>query len=167
MQFEPRGRNVHTPGGPLVASFQHMLWPRRRASEAAILVSRTFAFVFSWYQVIIAISLCLSSGALQYTVHTSIIAAKIVSLNFFFELQYFGPDLRLAWTKTAISIRSLQNADCRLQTADRVQNADQFTKCRLRIYTVFPSERDMTCHLTTYRASRNRFSAIIFHDYLH
>ena len=25
----------------------------------------------------------------------------------------------------------------------------------------------ITCHLTTYRASRNRFSAIIFHDYLH
>ena len=105
MQFESRGRNVHTPGGPLVGSFQHMLWPRRRASEAAILVSRTFAFVFSWYKVIIAIWLCFSSGALQYTVHTSIIAAKIVSLKFFFELQYFGPDLRLAWTKTAIPIR--------------------------------------------------------------
>ena len=25
MQFESRGRNVHTPGGPLVGSFQHML----------------------------------------------------------------------------------------------------------------------------------------------
>ena len=25
----------------------------------------------------------------------------------------------------------------------------------------------ITSHLTTYRASRNRFSAIIFHDYLH
>ena len=25
----------------------------------------------------------------------------------------------------------------------------------------------MTCHFTTYRASRNRFSTIIFHDYLH
>ena len=121
MQFESRGRNVHTPGGPLVGSFQHMLWPRRRASEAAILVSRTFAFVFSWYKVIIAISLCFSSGALQYTVHTSIIAAKIVSLNFFFELQYFGPDLKLAWTKTAISIRSLQNADCRVQTGYKMQ----------------------------------------------
>ena len=24
----------------------------------------------------------------------------------------------------------------------------------------------ITCHLTTYQASRNRFSAIIFHDYL-
>ena len=51
--------------------------------------------------------------------------------------QYFGPDLRLAWTKTAISIRSVQNADCRLGTKCRPG-----TKCRLRIYTVFPSERD-------------------------
>ena len=127
---------MFTPGGPVVGSFQHMLWQRRRASEAAIWVSCTFAFVFSWYKVIIAISLCFSSGTLQYTVHTSIIAAKItVSLKFFFELQYFGPDLRLAWTKTAVSIRSVQNADCRLQTADRVQNADQ-------VHTVFPSERD-------------------------
>ena len=25
----------------------------------------------------------------------------------------------------------------------------------------------ITCHITTYRASRNRFSAISFHDYLH
>ena len=112
---------MFTPGGPVVASFQHMLWQRRRASEAAIWLSCTFAFVFSWYKVIIAISLCFSSGTLQYTVHTSIIAAKIVSLKFFFELQYFGPDLRLAWTKTAVSIRSVQNADCRLQTGYKMQ----------------------------------------------
>ena len=116
--------------------FQHTLWPRRRVSEAAILVSRAFAFVFSWYKVIIALSLCFSSGALQHTVHSSIIAAKIVPLRFFFEPQYFGPDLRLARTKTAIPIRSVQNADYRLhtghkmqtrykmRTVDRVQNAD-------------------------------------------
>ena len=48
----------------------------------------------------------------------------------FFELQYFGPDLRLTRTKSAIQIRSVKNADCRpgtkcrLQTADWVQNAD-------------------------------------------
>ena len=128
MQLESRG--------PVAGSFQHTLWLRGRVSEAAILVSRAFAFVFSWYKVIIALSLCFSSGALQHTVHTSIIAAKIVSLKFLFEPQYFGPDLRLARTKTAIPIRSVQNADCRLhtghkmqtrykmQTADRVQNAD-------------------------------------------
>ena len=45
---------------------------------------------------IIALSLCLSSGTLQYTVHTSIIAAKIFSLKFLIKPQYFCPDLRLA-----------------------------------------------------------------------
>ena len=134
---------MFTPRGPVAGSFQHTLWPRGRASEAALLVSRAFAFVFSWYKAIIALTLCFSSGALQHTVHTSIIAAKIVSLNFFFELQYFGPDLRLARAKTAIPIRSVQNADC--------------------FFVWFV----ITCHLTSYRASRNRFSAIIFDDYLH
>ena len=52
--------------------------------HAAILVSHAFAFVFSWYKVIIALLLCFSSGALQHTIHSSIIAAKIVSLIFFF-----------------------------------------------------------------------------------
>ena len=134
---------MFTPRGPVTGSFQHTLWPRGRASEAALLVSRAFAFVFSWYKAIIALTLCFSSGALQHTVHTSIIAAKIVSLNFFFELQYFGPDLRLARAKTAIPIRSVQNADC--------------------FFVWFV----ITCHLTSYRASRDRFSAIIFDDYLH
>ena len=134
---------MFTLRGPVAGSFQHTLWPRGRASEAAILVSPAFAFVFSWYKAIIALTLCFSSGALQHTVHTSIIAAKIVSLNFFFELQYFGPDLRLARAKTAIPIRSVQNADC--------------------FFVWFV----ITCHLTSYRASRDRFSAIIFDDYLH
>ena len=83
-------------------------------------------------------------------------SGKIVPLRFFFEPQYFGPDLRLARTKTAISIRSVQNADCR-----------PGTKCRLRIYSFFLVWYVITCHLTTYWASRNRFSAIIFHDYLY
>ena len=34
----------------------------------------------------------------------------------FFKPQYFGLDLRLAWTKTAIPIWSVQNADCRMGT---------------------------------------------------
>ena len=116
-----------TPRGPVAGSFQHTLWPRERALEVATLVSRAFAFVFSWYKVIIALSLYFSSWALQHTVHISIIAAKIVSLEFFFELQYFGPDLRLARTKTAIPIRSVQNADCRPGTICRLG-----TKCRLQ-----------------------------------
>ena len=77
MQLESRSRNVHTLG-PAAGSFQHKLLLRGKASEAVILVSRVFAFVFSWYKVIIALSLCFSSGALQHTVHTSITAAKIV-----------------------------------------------------------------------------------------
>ena len=125
-------------------------------------LSRAFAFVFSWYKVIVALSLCLSWGVIQHTVRTSIIAAKIVSLYYFFEPQYFGPDLRLARTKTAVSIRSIQNADCRPGTKCRLSK-----KCRLRIYTFFFVWYVMACYLTTYRASRNRFSAIIFHDYLH
>ena len=135
---------MFTPKGPVAGSFQQTLWPRGRASEAAMLVSRAFAFVFSWYKAIIALSLCFSSGALQHTVHTSIIVAKIVSLNFFFELQYFhGPDLMLARTKTTIPIRSVQNADCRLHTGYKMQTRYKCrlgTKCRLRIYTVFSSD---------------------------
>ena len=77
MQLESRSRNVHTLG-PVAGSFQHKLLLRGKASEAVILVSRVFAFVFSWYKVIIALSLCFSSGAFQHTVHTSITAAKIV-----------------------------------------------------------------------------------------
>ena len=81
MQLESKSRNVHTYSrGPVAGSFQNTLWPRRRASasEAAILASGAFAFVFSWYKVLIALSLCLSSRALQHAVNTSIIAAKIV-----------------------------------------------------------------------------------------
>ena len=125
-----------------------------------------FAFVFNWYKVIIALSLCFSSGALQHTVHTSIIAAKILSVKFFFELQYFGPDLRLARTKTAIPIRSVKNADCRLQTGYKMQTK---YKCRLQTENLccFFIWYEITSHLTSYRASRSRFSAILFHDYLH
>ena len=158
-----------TPRGPVAGSFQHTLWPRERALEVATLVSRAFAFVFSWYKVIIALSLYFSSWALQHTVHISIIAAKIVSLEFFFELQYFGPDLRLARTKTAIPIRSVQNADCRPGTTCRLG-----TKCRLQTGYKMQTKNVpfffvwyvITCHFTTYQTSRNRFSAIIFHDYL-
>ena len=81
MQLESKSRNVHTYSrGPVAGSFQNTLWPRRRASasEAAILASGAFAFVFSLYKVFIALSLCLSSRALQHAVSTSIIAAKIV-----------------------------------------------------------------------------------------
>ena len=149
MQVESRSRNVH---------FNTRCDHAEGVPESAILLSHAFAFVFSWYKVIVALSLCLSWGVFQHTVCSSIIAAKIVSLYYFFEPQYFGPDLRLARTKTAISIRSIQNADCRPGTKCRLNK-----KCRLRIFTFFFVWYVMAC----YRASRNRFSAIIFHDYLH
>ena len=76
----------------------------------------------------------------------------------FFEFQYFGPDLRLARTKTAIPIRSLKNADYWLQTGYKMQTENLY--CFFVWYVI-------TCHLATYRASRNCFSAIVFHDYLH
>ena len=143
---------------------------RAKKDENKIWVSFSYAIENRWALRIIALSLCLSPGTLQYTVHTSIIAAKIVSLKSLFEPRYFGPDLRLARTKTAIPIRSVQTADrvkkCLLgskyglQTADRVQNADWEFVLPFRLILV-------TCRLTTYRASRKRFYAIISHDYLH
>ena len=100
--------------------------------HAAILVSSAFAFVFSWYKVIIVLSLCFSTGPLQHTVHKSIVAAKIFSLNCFqapifrsrleacsnkhSNTNPFNTKCRLQ-TNTAMPIRSIQNAD-------GVQNAD-------------------------------------------
>ena len=72
------------------------------------------------------IVLVFGSSSMYSPGHTSILAAKIVSLTFLSELR----------TKTAIPIRSVQSVDCipgkkcrlvtkcRLQIADRVQNAD-------------------------------------------
>ena len=64
----------------------------------------------------------------------------------------------------------MQNAD-RIQNVDLVQNVD----CRLQSGYKMQTENlksfyvwyIITCHLTAYRASRNRFSAIPLHDYLH
>ena len=68
----------------------------------------------------------------------------------FFELQYFGPDLRLARTKTAIPIRSVKNADCRLQTGYKMQTK---YKCRLQTENLccFFVWYEITSHLTSYR----------------
>ena len=59
---------------------------------------------------------------------------------------------------------------CRQQTADRIQNID----CRLQSGYKMQTKNlksfyvwyIITCHLTAYRASRNRFSASSLHDYL-
>ena len=143
---------MFTPREPVAGSFQHTLWPRGRV-----------VYVFSWYKLIIALSLCFSSGALQNTVHTSIIAAKMVWLNFF--------------SSSNISVRtwgSLQqkpvNTKCRLQIADRVQNADCRPQARYKIQT-----DSLKCFFVWFvtKSSYNSpsvtqsLSAIIFHDYLH
>ena len=52
----------------------------------------------------------------------------------------------------------VQNVDCRLQSGYKMQTEN------LKSFFVWYV---ITCHLTTYRASCNRFSAISFHDYLH
>ena len=60
---------------------------------------------------------------------------------------------------------------CTLQTANRIQNVDCRLQTGYKMHTknlkTFFVWRVITCHLTTYRASRNHFSAISFHDYLH
>ena len=66
---------------------------------------------------------------------------------------------------------------CRQQTADRIKNVDlvQNVDCRLQSGYKMQTENlksffvlyVITCHLITYRTSRNCFSAISFHDYLH
>ena len=53
-----------------------------------------------------------------------------------------------------------------MQTADRIQNVD----CRQQSGYKMQTENlksFFVWYLSTYRASRNRFSAISFHDYLH
>ena len=74
---------------------------------------------------------------------------------------------------------SLQTADCRMQNAEcrPVTKYRLGTKCRLQTAEWYKKQTEnhkcffvwyvITCHLTTYRASRNRFSMISFHDYLH
>ena len=60
---------------------------------------------------------------------------------------------------------------CKQQTADWIQNID----CRLHSGYKMQTENlksfyvwhIISCHLTAYGASRNRFSAISLHDYLH
>ena len=52
----------------------------------------------------------------------------------------------------------VQNADSRLQSGYKMQTEN------LKSFNVWYI---ITCHLTAYRASRNCFSAISFHDYLH
>ena len=107
---------MFTPRGPVVGSFQHTLWPRRRVSEAAVLLSRVFGFIFSWYKVIIALSLCWFSGAPQRTVYTSIIAAKARSNK--------NHNTNAVSTKWRLQTEYKMYTRYKIQIADRVKNAD-------------------------------------------
>ena len=79
-----------------------------------------FAFVFGWYKVIIAPSLCFSLGALQHTVHTSIIADSLT--KFFFRAPIFRSRLESRSNKN--NNTNPISTKCRLQNTDRVQKAD-------------------------------------------
>ena len=95
--------------------------------------------------------------------------------KFFFRAPIFRSGLQARSNKT--SDTNLVSTKCRLQTAD----CRPGTKCRLgskcRLQTGYKMQTEnlycffvwyvITCHLATYRASRNCFSAIVFHDYLH
>ena len=58
----------------------------------------------------------------------------------------------------------MQTADCRPDTKYRLQSGYKMQTENLKSFYVWYI---ITCHLTAYRASRNRFSAISLHDYLH
>ena len=60
----------------------------------------------------------------------------------------------------------VQNADSRPDTKYRLQTAEWY-KMQTGNLKSFYAWYIITCHLTAYRASRNRFSAISLHDYLH
>ena len=114
-----REAEMFTPRGPVAGSFQHTLWPLERVLEVALLVSCAFASVFSWYKVIITLLLYFSSWALQHTVHISIIAAKIVSLDFF-----LSSNISVRNWGSLEPKQQYQSGQYKMQTADRVQNAD-------------------------------------------
>ena len=122
LKIENRKAEMFTPWGPVVGSFQHTLWPLRRASEAAILLSLAFAFVISWYRVIIAPSLC--SGALQYTVYTSITGGQDSLSKIFIS----SSNISVRTWGSLEKKQQYQYGRCKMQTAD----CRPGTKCRLR-----------------------------------
>ena len=71
----------------------------------------------------------------------------------------------------------VQNVDCRLQNTKYRPDTKYRLGKKCRLQSGYKRQTEnlkcffvwfvITCHLTTYRASRNRFSTISFHDYLH
>ena len=73
---------------------------------------------------------------------------------------------KLYWCHGYLLVK-MQTADCRPDTkyiGCRLQSGYKMQTKNLKSFYVWYI---ITCHLTAYRASRNRFSAISFHDYLH
>ena len=108
-----REAEMFIPRGPVAGSIQHTLWPRRRASDATILVSRAFAFVFSWYQVVLVLG-----SSSTYSPH----------------INHSGRDslTKMFSSSSKISVRTwgsleqkqqYQSSQYKIQTADRVENA--------------------------------------------
>ena len=121
-----REAEIFTPRGPAAGSFQHTLWPSRGASEAAILVSCAFAFVLSWYKVIIPYHCACPRELLAKFPHSpilhyaySLLLKENNSANNRLPLGLFA-----LFSKSWIFSKSFFKP----------------TKCRLRIYPVFSSD---------------------------
>ena len=74
---------------------------------------------------------------------------------------------KLYWCHAYLLVQNadrIPDTECRLGTKCRLQSGYKMHTENLKSFFVWYV---ITCHLTTYRASRNRFSAISFHDYLH
>ena len=128
MQLESRSRNVHTKGTRSGFISTHAVITQKSIKGSHIGKPRICARLWLLQSNHCSIIVHVHGSSLTYILHINHNGQDRFT-NFFSELQYFGPNLRLARTKTAIPIRSLQNADCRLDT-----------KRRLRMYTVFPSD---------------------------
>ena len=83
------------------------------------MASGKFALFFSWYSWYCSIIVLVLGSSSTYSQHINHSGKD--SLKFSFEHHYFGPDLRLAQTKSVIPIQPVQNADCRLGTKCSLQ----------------------------------------------
>ena len=143
---------MFTPKGPLAGSFQNTPLSRRRAlaSETVILASHAFAFVFNWYKSYHYSIIVLVLGSFStYSKHINHSGQD--GLNIFFRAPLFRSGLEARSNKN--SNTNPVSTKCRLQTGYKMQTENLY--CFFVWYVI-------TCHITTYRASRNRFSAIIF-----
>ena len=123
---------MFTPGGLVVGSFQHMLWQRRRASEAAIWVSCTFAFVFSWYKCYIIV-LFLGSSSI-YSSHINHSGQDSIT-KIFFRASIFRSGLEACLNKNS-NINPV-STKCRLQTGYKMQTRYKMQTENLYCFSVW------------------------------